>query len=182
MEFKNRSGCCWGGAWASGGVLGRVGVFPRRLTHQLPKILMCSEVFLSARALPSVFLRLLKEWVEKFSVKSRFREIWSCSREWKLSCPQSCERVCVCVCSPKCFQCMSGFFSFCLLAPYSCRVCVCFPLTEPEIFLWIAPFRALCVCMCVRVQRRRCSNTLLPYGCWHRGEGWRGLWVKTLLW
>lgn len=70
-----------GGAWASGGVLGRVGVFPRRLTHQLPKILMCSEVFLSARALPSVFLRLLKEWVEKFSVKSRFREIWSCSRE-----------------------------------------------------------------------------------------------------
>lgn len=70
-----------GGAWTSGGVLGRVGVFPRRLTHQLPKILMCSEVFLSARALPSVFLRLLKEWVEKFSVKSRFREIWSCSRE-----------------------------------------------------------------------------------------------------
>lgn len=70
-----------GAAWASGVVLGRVGVFPRRLTHQLPKILMCSEVFLSARALPSVFLRLLKEWVEKFSVKSRFREIWSCSRE-----------------------------------------------------------------------------------------------------
>lgn len=70
-----------GGAWTSGGVLGRGGVFPRRLTHQLPKILMCSEVFLSARALPSVFLRLLKEWVEKFSVKSRFREIWSCSRE-----------------------------------------------------------------------------------------------------
>lgn len=56
-------------------------MFPRRLTHQLPKILMCSEVFLSARALPSVFLRLLKEWIEKFSVKSRFREIWSCSRE-----------------------------------------------------------------------------------------------------
>lgn len=37
-------------------------------------------VFICSRS-SSVFLRLLKEWVEKFSVKSRFREIWSCSRE-----------------------------------------------------------------------------------------------------
>lgn len=161
---KNSLGCCRG---VNGGVGIHMEASPHSPAAKNTDVFRVIFLFSCSHS-SSVFLLLLKNWVEKFSVKSCFREIQSRSRQWKLSCPQKLQRACMCL--TKCFQCLSAVivlpFSFIFMQ----SMCVCF---SPH---WARDFpvkcsiklKSVCFCklpmhlcenVCVCLQRSRYSNT-----------------------
>lgn len=120
VESKNIPGCCRGRK-RRGGRGGEEG-FPRRSIASLTgcqKYWCVHSFFFLPSYSPCVFLLGLKSSVWNY-ISVRYIELQS---GMKAAVPP--KKLWMCVCSSKCFHCTRVCLSFCFLAPYSCRVCVC---------------------------------------------------------